>query len=335
VTTPSAGRSFAGVRDLVDVTEAALGGRPRLSAVDRLRGGSKKGVYRLAFDDQSSVVAYVWNETENFWPAPDDASAQNADRADPFSDASGADLFQASHACLQAIGVPVPRVYAIDRSKQRYPADVAFVEDVRGGSLEDKLDREPDVARTVLTRLAEALAAMEQYQSLAIGKVALVRDDAPERRSCPQIVLDRARAQLAWAAKRVPRLSDVRDELHAELSQLAGLPGRRSHALVHGELGPDHVLINGQGDPVVIDIEGLMYFDVEWEHAFLRLRFGDHYGRLRPVHLDEDRLRLYSLALHISLVAGPLRLLDGDFPDRESMLAIVEHNIRAALAFAK
>lgn len=60
----------------------------------------------------------------------------------------------------------------------------------------------------------------------------------------------------------------------------------------------------------------------------------------RPDHLDEERLdeerlRLYALALHLSLVAGPLRLLEGDFPDREPMLAIVEHNLEEAVAFAR
>lgn len=33
------------------------------------------------------------------------------------------------------------------------------------------------------------------------------------------------------------------------------------------------------------------------------------------------------------MVAGPLRLLEGDFPDREAMLPIVEHNIEEALGF--
>ncbi|WP_256804859.1 MULTISPECIES: hypothetical protein [Frankia] len=37
--------------------------------------------------------------------------------------------------------------------------------------------------------------------------------------------------------------------------------------------------------------------------------------------------------MHLSLVAGPLRLLDGDFPDRALMAGIAEHNLRAALAF--
>ena len=65
-----------------------------------------------------------------------------------------------------------------------------------------------------------------------------------------------------------------------------------------------------------------MYFDPEWEHVFLRLRFGEHYRYLREPGLDPHRLALYRLALHLSLVAGPLRLLDGDFPDREPMLQI-------------
>lgn len=108
---------------------------------------------------------------------------------------------------------------------------------------------------------------------------------------------------------------------------------RSQYGLIHGELGPDHVLVDRHGQPVLIDIEGLMFFDVEWEYAFLRLRFGEHYRW--PDHSDRDELRLtfYTLAMLLSLVAGPLRLLDGDFPDRDFRRGIVEHNIHEALAF--
>lgn len=73
-----------------------------------------------------------------------------------------------------------------------------------------------------------------------------------------------------------------------------------------------------------------MYFDPEWEHVFLRLRFGEHYRFLREPGLDRHRLALFRLAMHLSLVAGPLRLLDGDFPDREPMLQIAAYNTRQA-----
>jgi hypothetical protein len=71
----------------------------------------------------------------------------------------------------------------------------------------------------------------------------------------------------------------------------------------------------------------------EWEHAFLRLRFGSPYHQvLARADLDERRMAFYTLAMRLSLVAGPLRLLDGDFPDRAFMLEIAEHNLRETLA---
>ena len=136
-------------------------------------------------------------------------------------------------------------------------------------------------------------------------------------------MLDRALRQLAGAADRVPSVASVRARLDETLRALAAsVRPRASYGLIHGELGPDHVSIDDRGQPVVVDIEGAMYFDVEWEHAFLRLRFGRDYEWLRVSGLDEQRMSLYALALDLSLIEGPLRLLDGDYPDREEMLAI-------------
>jgi hypothetical protein len=39
--------------------------------------------------------------------------------------------------------------------------------------------------------------------------------------------------------------------------------------------------------------------------------------------------------VYLSLIAGPLRLLDGDFPDREPMMRIVDYNIGRALQFVR
>jgi hypothetical protein len=76
-----------------------------------------------------------------------------------------------------------------------------------------------------------------------------------------------------------------------------------------------------------------MYFDTEWEHAFLRLRFGEHYPLLARPGLDPGRLRFYRLALHLSLVAGPLRIAGTGHPDREWFRNLAEYHLRQALAF--
>jgi Phosphotransferase enzyme family len=317
--------------ELAGVVRTAFGPARRLAGVQRLRGGSKKGVYRLTLDNGSTVVGYVWAAAENYWPAPVTGGA------DPFADASGADLFEASHARLAALGIRTPRVYLLDRSLAAYPAEVALVEDVPGGTLQTRLERGQPGTRQVLTRLGAALAVMHRQRDRRIGKVALVdRGAAPQDRPCEQVVLDRALGHLAQAASRVERVAAARGRLEDVTRELAAaVRPRAEHGLIHGELGPDHVLVDSRGHPVLIDIEGVMFFDIEWEHAFAGLRFGEHYRWLRPDSLDDRRLRFYRLALHLSLIAGPLRLLDGDFPDREPMMRIVAFNVEQALTFAR
>ena len=324
-----AARAVATRDDLDGLARAAVGGGRRLAGVSRLAGGSKKGAYRLAFDDGFTAVAYLWAEDENYWPAG------RGGLADPFSDASGAALFEAAHRELEAAGVRTPRAYLIDRNGRHYPADAAVVEDVPGGNLETLLELRPQAAAAPLARLSGALAAMYRRQSPRYGKVALVRGGGTATgSSCEQVVLDRAVADLAEAARRDPRIGAVRSRLESVLAGLAAaVRPRQEYRLIHGELGPDHLMMDREGVPVLIDIEGLMFFDVEWEHAFLKIRFGRHYRRLERAGLDEHRMALYTLAMCLSLVAGPLRLLDGDFPDRDDMVSIVEANLRRTLAF--
>jgi Phosphotransferase enzyme family len=309
---------------------AGLGSRCPVASVTRLAGGSKKGVYRLGCSDGFSAVLYVWSAAEDFWPA--DASGGGG--ADVFGHASGLGLFSAASQRLTEAGVRVPLVYLTDASQALYPADIALVEDVRGGTLEELLAADPSAAAPVMERLGEMLRSMWGQRAARVGRVA----DVPEfgdgvtgmtgapgalGASSERIVLERALRQLAGAADRVPSVASVRPRLDETLRALAAsVRPRASYGLIHGELGPDHVSIDDRGQPVVVDIEGALYFDVEWEHAFLRLRFGRDYEWLRVSGLDEQRMSLHALALDLSLIEGPLRLLDGDYPDREEMLAI-------------
>ncbi|MEV7027765.1 phosphotransferase, partial [Kitasatospora sp. NPDC093558] len=272
---------------------------------------------------------------ENYWPAAEG----DDDPADPFSPALGLGPFEAAHARLAGLGVRVPAIRLVDRDRDHdhdnhhdrayVPADLAIVEDLRGESLEALLTRDPRAAGPVMARLREALDAMARHRAPTYGKVAVVDGGGVSHgSSCEAVVLDRARRDLAEAAGRDPRIAEASGRLAERLLSLAAaVRPRAEYAVVHGELGPDHVLVDADGRPVLIDIEGTMYFDAEWEHVFLRIRFHDAYRPLSAQGLDEDRLALYTLAQRLSLTAGPLRLLDGDFPAREAMAAIAEHNL--------
>ncbi|WP_426568800.1 phosphotransferase family protein [Streptomyces canus] len=312
---------------LAPLARAAAGGHRTLAAADRLRGGSRKGVYRLHFDDGTTAVAYVWSAGEDYW------DAGPSDLRDPFSPGTGLDLFTAAHDRLAAVGVRTPRLLHADGTHTHLPADAAVVEDLPGGSLEELLARDPRAAPEVMERTAALLETLHGCVGPRFGKVALVDDGGSSHGGpCEQRVAEGALRSIAEIAVRDPRAAAARWAFEQAVHTLAAeVRPRARHTLVHGELGPDHVLVTPDGHPALIDIEGLLYCDVEQEHVFLQLRFGRHYEALRVPGLDEARLRLYRLSLHLGLVAGPLRLLDGDFPRPEGMRAIAESNLVRAL----
>jgi tRNA A-37 threonylcarbamoyl transferase component Bud32 len=303
--------------DLAPLARAATG--RTLAAVTRLRGGTRKGVYRLALDDGTTVVAYVWSADEDYW------DAGPSDPRDPFSAGTSLDVFTAAHDRLAAAGVRTPRLLYADTAM-----DAVVVEDMRGGSLEAALERDPVAGRAALERLAGELKTLHAQQGAAFGKVGLVDNGGTSTASsCEQRITEGALRHIEETAVRDERIAGVREELEETVRRLAAaVRPRARHTLIHGELGADHVLLDDRGRPALIDVEGLMYFDVEWEHVFLRIRFGPrHYEVLRAPDLDEDRMRLYRLAMHVSLVAGPLRLIEGDFPNPGWMREIAESNL--------
>ncbi|MDH6516742.1 tRNA A-37 threonylcarbamoyl transferase component Bud32 [Streptomyces sp. SAI-135] len=293
-----------------------------LLGVGRLRGGTKKGVYRLTLDDGTTVVAYVWSPDEDYW------DAGPADPRDPFSPGTSLDVFTAAHDRLVAAGVRTPRLLHSDTTM-----NAVVVEDMRGGSLEEALERDPVAGRAALERFADVLETLHAQEGPALGKVGLVDNGGTSSTSsAARRVTEGALRDIEEAAVRDERIAVVREDLEETLRRLAAaVRPRTRHVLIHGELGPDHVLLDDRGRPALIDIEGLMYFDVEWEHVFLRIRFDERYDALRAPDLDEARLHLYRLAMHLSLVAGPLRLTEGDFPNPGWMREIAEHNLARAL----
>jgi hypothetical protein len=316
---------------LAGAARAALGSGRRLERVERLRGGTSKGVYRLTMDDATTAIAYLWEASESYWPA----TQWDGNLADPFSPVAGLDLFEAALARLDALGLRVPAFYLGDRDGTYYPADLAIVEDFTGEDLMEFLARDPQAAQPTMERLVEALEAMRQHRAPGYGKVALIDGGrTAQGTSCEAVALDFGLRCLAEAAARDDRAAKARGQLEERLRSLAAtVRPRAEYSVVHGELGLDHVLVDRDGWPVLIDIEDLMYFDVEWEHVFLRIRLHPDYRLVSADGLDEDRLALYMLIQRLSLTAGPLRLLDSDFPDRQFMQEIAEHNLKEALAW--
>ena len=64
-----------------------------------------------------------------------------------------------------------------------------------------------------------------------------------------------------------------------------------------------------------------------------RAEYSVVHGELGLNHVLVDPAGNPVMTQRLSLIAGPLRLLDGDFPDREFMQEIAEWNLNKALEF--
>jgi len=159
--------------------QTALGSAHRIASLTRLRGGTKKGVYRAVLDDRS-VIVYVWDTSENYWPAGDPDLANDA--SDPFADASGADLFAASHQYLWSLGVRTPELYLLDTSRAASPADIAMVEDIQGGTIEEHWQRQPDDAARITSELGEMLRTIHARRNSRFGNLPMSTTRRP--RTC-------------------------------------------------------------------------------------------------------------------------------------------------------
>ena len=326
-------RSFADVGQLTGVVQEVFGTDRSIVGVDRLAGGTKKGVYRVALDDRTSTVIYIWSAEEDYWDGllPDSST----DPASVFAHSSGIDLFEAATRRLQAVGVRSPRLLFTDRSERLYPGQIAVAEDIRGGTLQQLLDRDPEAGKATLEQLAEMLRAMHRYRAPGFGKVAFVDGGGVSRGgTCEAAHLEHALMNIADGATRDPRAAKAREQLEHKLRTLyARVEPRSEFGLVHGELCADHTLVGPDSEPVLIDIEGLMYFDVEVDHTWMRMRFQHHYPPLHNPNLDPVRMAYYQYTMHLDLVGGPLRIADGDFPDRDWMLGVADEHLQKALAY--
>ncbi len=230
-------RAFLTLPDTADLTRAAFPSRLPV-ALARLPGGSVKGVYRLEFADGFRCLVYRWHPDENYWPAG------TVIDVGPFAEPGD---FVRTHELLSGLGARVPELFALNPDR-----DLALVEDVRGGTLEQLLERDPAAGRATLERLGETLYRMH-------GAVAA--DFGFPGRTCEEFVLERALRALDYAAS---VFAGRRERFEEELrSRYAAIRPRAEYGVIHGELGPDHVMVADDGAPVLIDIEGARRFDVE------------------------------------------------------------------------
>lgn len=311
--------------DLTHYTKQVFGSGYAISQITRLNGGAQKVVYQLDFLNGFSCMLYVWDLSMNYF-------REEIEHSDHDMRSYGADLFCENNQVLTQLGIPTPELYNLNLERREYAFDYALVERIGGGKAEDYFAH-PDTAeqQRLFRQIGEMVAKMHDSARDVHGRPGQTKSP---RKSCQQELVDNALRQITYAASYLPEIAAAQEGLMSVLQECSSriLP-RTSYGLIHGELGPDHILVNANLEPYLIDIEGVTYFDIEHEHSFLEFRFGEHYRYFRQDHLDPDRMAFYRLHHHISLIGGGLKLLHRGFPNRQFAQGIVDHHLKCALKY--
>lgn len=311
--------------DLQDYIGKVFGTAYLVASVSKMHGGAQKVVYKIECSNGFSCVLYVWDLSMNYFKdeiANDDINKHSY----------GSDLFELNNKYLTQHGIQTPSLYDLNNDRKRYPFDYALVEYVDGHKAETYFHHSDSrVQDKVFQRLGDMLTGMHSNERHIFGKA---NHSEINKESCHLLQLENAKVQLSYASQHIENIGANQSKLLDILYVLESrIKPRTQYGFIHGELGPDHILVNDKLEPFLIDIEGAMFFDIEQEHSFLEFRFGDFYRYLKNDTLDPNRMLFYRFHHHISLTSGGLKLLQRGFPDQQFAKDLADYHSECAMRF--
>ncbi|PYZ94818.1 aminoglycoside phosphotransferase [Salipaludibacillus keqinensis] len=302
-----------------------FGNRHDVASVSKLHGGAQKVVYKVTCTNGFAFCLYVWDETHNYFEEEKTGQDLN-ERSD------GSDLFAMNNRYLSEQSIRTPALYDLNQSRAQYPFDFALVEYVDGPTADAFLEStDPRTQHTVFEQIGDMTASMHSQARGTCGKL---NDHRAQSEKCHRYQLNNAIEQLFYAKKFICDVEKHYDALFGKLHKLEERIQPRDHfGFIHGELGPNHVLVNENLEPFFIDIEGSGFYDVEHEHSFLSFRFGVCYHYFDKADLDPERMAFYLYCHHLALIGGGLKLLHRGFPDKDFAKGLTKFHTNRALAF--
>ncbi|SET05938.1 phosphotransferase [Paenibacillus sp. NFR01] len=310
---------------LEDWTERVFGQGYHPEEAKAVSGGAQKLVYQIRCSNGFRFMLYVWDMRLNYFRE----ELEQEEAPGPIS-GYGGKKFQTVNAYLRKLQVGTPELYHFEAGSRPEEADFAFVEYIDGKEASDFFQADPGIQDQVFGPLAEMLTRMHEQTCAEWGPL----DEPPSRPAtgCHWPMLTHACRQLEYlSAYRTEFRNHRQGFVHILKDYASKIVPRSSYSFIHAELGPNHVLVDERLRPWLIDIEGALFFDAEYEHSFMEFRFDNYGPYFKNGRLDPVRMAFYKLYHHISYSAGAHRLLQRGYPDAEAIKDILEYNSRRAL----
>lgn len=283
----------------------------KLASLERLLGDAQKHTWLAKCTNNFSFVIYQWSGSATYF---------DYDQADAVFRSSSAGLFELNNRLFREAGALTPKLYYMDRSRQEQDCEYCFVEYIDGADMDYILAHEPERLDRVIEGLTVSVNRLHKIKSNRIGQEGRLQDEGFDVLPlCLKSIAENSEYLQSHDAER----KEFFIKVEARAKSLAEiLPAWSSYTFIHGELGPNHVMVDKDDTAYLIDIEGAKYCDVEEENSFLNFRFE---RRLKGVSdpVDADRMLFYHVFHCFGNLRGAIELKQKGYYDMADLQGMI------------
>lgn len=255
-------------------------------SLEKVANGISKKVYIVTDDHGNRTILYIWQKP---FLGLTGAHTEGLD----YLYAEGFEYFCHNTRLLTDIGIRVPRIIKTGHFSANDNFAYAYVECFEGVSLQEYLQygRIKDVSDKVGAELKKFYACGRDYYGPPIFSTG-------HTKSCQQLCYEHAVEELGIACGLDSDVEGIKNLVCRQLNNFMVIFSRQAgpagYTLIHGEATPQHIWLLNDGTIGFIDIEGVKYFEIEFEYALLEMLYS-YLPAGNPEDYDRNKVLFYRL----------------------------------------
>lgn len=281
-----------------------------LISVRRILGGAQKHTYLAGCTNGFCFVIYMWDKSTTFFN----------NETGIFS-SSSAVLFEKNNKLMKECDVLTPDLYYMDRGRNEWNYEYAFVEYIDGVDMDFIIAKEPERLPYVLKSLTTGINKLHSIKSSAVGQIGRMQE---EQFDVIGYELEDIHKNCLYLQEKDIEYVELYIKAERKAVELAkNLDKRREYTFIHSELGPNHVMADKDNNAYLIDIEGARYYDVEKENSFLQFRFNNRITGIRD-NIDDKRMQFYHIGHCFGNLRGAIELKEKGYYDMDDVNGMID-----------
>ena len=293
-------------------TNEVFGEEYELESMERILGGAQKYTYLAKCTNGFKFIIYQWDKSTTYF--------ENNDESALFC-SSSANLFESNNELMRKHGVLTPELFYMDKSRSECDYEYAFVEYINGYDVDYIMEKEPERMDAVLKSLSNSIDRLHNIKNDAVGQVGRMQG---ADFNLIEFELEDIHQNSMYLQKNDNQYADVYVQVEAKARECAqNLESRNEYTFIHGELGPNHVIVDKDNNAYLIDIEGAKFYDVEEELSFLDMRFNKRLKKVADI-VDEQRLYFYYIGHCLGTLRGAVELKQKGYYDMDDVNGMID-----------